>query len=72
MLQNDSQDFPDSGDGSATTICNNFLWPRLAEEQEGKPPPYDEPKDTQHTVYYIHHLQPQAKFIVILRNPITR
>ena len=64
--------FSSSGDGTPGLFWDNTAWRGLAEEQEGRPPLYDEPKDTQHPAYYIRRLQPNAKIIAIARNPVSR
>lgn len=55
-----------AGDASVSTIWDNNNWLQL----EDNFPDQGEPKYTQADL--IHHIQPEAKAILMLRNPIDR
>ena len=52
-------------DGSVSTLWDNDYWKSLPEFSNLTEPLYTNPD-------YIHHLNPNTKFIVILRNPVDR
>ena len=53
------------GEMSSTLMWYNYIWRRSPENEGKEEPEYLNP-------HYMQHVHPEAKFIVMLRNPIER